>query len=150
MIKRSTGRVPIAQPPGSDTRAAPMRATSGAITQKLARILATSSYGAVVSTIVRARKVHGLAGAGLLADALAVDRIVDAMIAKDARKLGDVGEPRQVFQNQRLIGEQGGDHQRQRGVLRSRDRYRAGETPPTDDANTVHCHPSGPIPGRGC
>ena len=43
MISRSTGRVPMAQPPGIDTRASPMRASSGAITQKLARILETSS-----------------------------------------------------------------------------------------------------------
>ena len=52
--RRSTGRVPMAHPPGSDTRASPMRATSGAMTQKLARMRDTSSYGAVVSTIVRA------------------------------------------------------------------------------------------------
>ena len=43
MMSRSTGRVPMAQPPGIDTRASPMRATSGAKTQKLARILDTSS-----------------------------------------------------------------------------------------------------------
>ena len=43
MISRSTGRVPMAQPPGIETRASPMRATSGAITQKLARIFDTSS-----------------------------------------------------------------------------------------------------------
>jgi len=33
----------MAQPPGIDTRASPMRATSGPITQKLARIFDTSS-----------------------------------------------------------------------------------------------------------
>src|SRR5664279_4134165 len=38
MIRRSTGRVPMAQPPGSDTLASCMRASSGAITQKLARM----------------------------------------------------------------------------------------------------------------
>ena len=43
MMSRSTGRVPMAQPPGSETLASPMRATSGASTQKLARILETSS-----------------------------------------------------------------------------------------------------------
>ena len=43
MISKYTGRVPMAQPPGSDTRACPMRATSGASTQKLARILVTRS-----------------------------------------------------------------------------------------------------------
>jgi hypothetical protein len=41
----------MAQPPGSDTFALPQRATSGASTQKLARMRATISYGAVVSTI---------------------------------------------------------------------------------------------------
>ena len=43
MIRRSTGRVPMAQPPGSDTLASCIRASSGAITQKLARIFDTSS-----------------------------------------------------------------------------------------------------------
>ena len=43
MRRRSTGRVPMAQPPGSETRASPMRASSGATTQKLARIFETSS-----------------------------------------------------------------------------------------------------------
>ena len=43
MMSRSTGRVPMAQPPGSETLASPMRASSGAITQKLARILETRS-----------------------------------------------------------------------------------------------------------
>ncbi len=46
-----------------------------------------------------------LARAGLLADALAVDRIVDALIAKDVGELSDVSETRQIFQGQRLIGE---------------------------------------------
>ena len=49
MISKSTGRVPIAQPPGNETLASCIRAKSGAITQKLARMRDTSSYGAVVS-----------------------------------------------------------------------------------------------------
>ena len=40
---RSTGRAPIAQPPGSDTRASPSRATSGPSTSTEARILRTMS-----------------------------------------------------------------------------------------------------------
>ena len=40
---RSTGRAPIAQPPGSDTRASPSRATSGPSTRTEARILRTMS-----------------------------------------------------------------------------------------------------------
>jgi len=43
MIRRSTGRVPMAQPPGSETFASFMRAIKGATTQKLARIRDTSS-----------------------------------------------------------------------------------------------------------
>ena len=39
----STGRAPMAQPPGSDTLASPMRASSGPSTWKLARILRTMS-----------------------------------------------------------------------------------------------------------
>src|SRR6516164_7353466 len=42
----STGRVPIAQPPGSETRASPKRASSGPSTRIDARIVLTSSYGA--------------------------------------------------------------------------------------------------------
>ena len=43
MMRRSTGLVPIAQPPGRETLASPIRASSGAMTQKLARILETNS-----------------------------------------------------------------------------------------------------------
>ena len=42
----STGREPIAQPPGSDTVASPKRASSGPSTRIDARIVFTSSYGA--------------------------------------------------------------------------------------------------------
>ena len=41
--RKSTGRVPMAQPPGRETRAWPMRASSGPSTQKLARMRETSS-----------------------------------------------------------------------------------------------------------
>ena len=67
-------------------------------------------------------QMRGLAGPRVLADPLAVDRIVDAVIAEDMRKLGDVGEAGQVFERQRLIRQQRGDHQRQRGVFRARNR----------------------------
>src|SRR5437667_5791698 len=43
---RSTGRAPMAQPPGVETRAWPKRARSGPSTRKEARIVFTSSYGA--------------------------------------------------------------------------------------------------------
>ena len=40
------GRTPMAQPPGSDTRTDPARASSGPSTSTEARIVLTSSYGA--------------------------------------------------------------------------------------------------------
>ena len=46
---RSTGRAPIAQPPGVDTRAWPKRASSGPSARNDARIVFTSSYGASVA-----------------------------------------------------------------------------------------------------
>ena len=42
-MKKSTGRVPMAQPPGSDNLGLPMRASSGPITQNEARMRETRS-----------------------------------------------------------------------------------------------------------
>ena len=42
----STGREPMAQPPGSDTMATPKRASSGPSTRMDARMVLTNSYGA--------------------------------------------------------------------------------------------------------
>src|SRR5438067_2159638 len=50
----STGRRPMAQPPGSDTRARPQRARSGPRTSTEARMVFTRSYGAVGSPMARA------------------------------------------------------------------------------------------------
>src|ERR1700729_3442959 len=79
-----------------------------------------------------------LARAGLLADALAVDRIVDALIAKDVGELSDVSETRQIFQGQRLIGEKRRDHQRQRGVLRPGNRDRAVQCRAAANLYAIH------------
>src|SRR3990172_782692 len=51
----STGRWPIAQPPGSETFARPQRASSGPSTSTEARMVFTSSYGAVGSFTSAAR-----------------------------------------------------------------------------------------------
>ncbi len=45
---KSTGRAPIAHPPGNETRAAPTRAIKGPSVSTDARIVFTSSYGASV------------------------------------------------------------------------------------------------------
>jgi hypothetical protein len=57
--------------------------------------------------------------------AAALDRIVDALIAEDADELLDIGQMRHVFERQRVVGEQRGDHQRQGRVLGARDRNAA-------------------------
>ncbi len=49
---RSTGRVPIAQPPGIDTSARPRFASNGPSTQMPARIVLTMSYGASTLSLV--------------------------------------------------------------------------------------------------
>src|SRR3970040_605936 len=52
----STGRWPMAQPPGSETLARPQRASSGPSTSTEARIVLTRSYPAVGSVILSACK----------------------------------------------------------------------------------------------
>ena len=83
------------------------------------------------------RNMQRLAGIGRLARPLAADRDVDAVIAEDALQRGDVGKPRHIVEDERLVGEETRDHQRQRSVLRARDRDRAVERPAADNANSI-------------
>ena len=53
-------------------------------------------------------------------------------------RLRDVGQPRHVVEDQRLLGQQRCDHQRQRGVLCARNRNGAIELAAADDANAIH------------
>src|SRR6478672_5382779 len=82
--------------------------------------------------------MQGLALIGAVSGPLARGHDVDAMIAEDALQLRDVGEPRHVVEDQRLLGQQSRDHQRQRGILRARDRNSAVELVAANDTNTVH------------
>ena len=81
------------------------------------------------------------AGIGIFARALARDHDVDAVIAEDALQQLDVGEPRRVVEDERVLGQKARDHQRQRGVLGARYRDRAVEALTTDDPNTIHDAP---------
>ena len=74
----------------------------------------------------------------LLALAAAVDRIVDAVIAEDADQLLDIGQMRHVFQRQRVVGQQRGDHQRQGGVLGAGNRNASGELVAADNSDAIH------------
>ncbi len=83
--------------------------------------------------------VDGLAGIRVFALAASVDRIIDAMIGQDAHQQAHVGEPRQVFQRDRAIGQQRGDHQRQGRVLGPGNRNDAIQRFAADDSDAIHC-----------
>ena len=70
------------------------------------------------------------------------------MIAEDALQQAHVGEPRNVVEDERLVGEQARDHQRQRGVLGARDRDRAVELRAARDANAIHAPSPTPLPAQ--
>ena len=62
---------------------------------------------------MRARRdVQRLAVVGGFAGALAADHDVDAVIAEDTLQQADVGQPRHVVEDERLVGQQTCDHQR--------------------------------------
>jgi hypothetical protein len=83
-------------------------------------------------------QVDRLAVQVVLARALAVDRIIDAVVHQDLRQLGNIAQARHIGKRQRVLGEQGGDHQRQGGILRPRNRDHALELPAPDDLDAVH------------
>jgi hypothetical protein len=60
------------------------------------------------------------------------------MIAENADQLLDIGEMRHVFERQRIVGQQGGDHQRQRCVLGAGDGNDAVELVAADDFDAIH------------
>jgi len=62
----------------------------------------------------------------------------DAVLGEEGAHGLDVGEPRHVGENEALVGEQAGGHQRQRGILGAADGDLAGERPAAADADTVH------------
>ena len=141
MIKRSTGRVPMAQPPGIDTLASPMRAKQRRHHPEARPHPRHQLVGRGGVDDVLGRNVQRAAGIGIVARALAGDHDVDAVIAQNALQQFDVGEPRDVVEDQRVLGEQAGDHQRQRGVLGARYRDRAVEALTADNANSIHDAP---------
>ena len=88
------------------------------------------------------RDMDGAAGIGIVARPLARDHDVDAVIAENALQQNDVGEPRHVLQDQRVLGQQARDHQRQRGVLGARNRDRAVQALSADNAYSIHARPA--------
>ena len=73
---------------------------------------------------------------------------VDTVVAQDALEQPDIGQMRHVGKDQRLLGQQAGDHQRQSGVLGARDRDDAGKTLTADNTYTIHDAPLAAACGR--
>ena len=92
----------------------------------------------MVSTISAAWKRHALAVELVGAAAAAVHGDIDAVVLEDALELLDVGEARHVFEHQRILGQERGDHQRQGGVLGARDGDFAPQLVAADQTNAIH------------
>ena len=86
--------------------------------------------------------VDGAALIGVIAGPLAGNHHVHAMVAENALELDDVGQPRNIVEDQGLFGQQARDHQRQCRVLGARDRNRAIQTLSADYAYPVHARPA--------
>jgi hypothetical protein len=87
------------------------------MTQKLARMVETSSYGAVVSMMFLAVSRMGLPRLRGLAGPAAGNRVIDAEITHDSQERGDIGEPRHIAELQVLLRQKAGDHERQGRIL---------------------------------
>jgi len=86
-------------------------------------------------------KLERLAGVFVVAGALAADHDVDAVIAEDVLQQRDVGEPRHVVEDERILGQEACDHQRKCGVLRAGDRNRSPQRPSALNPNAIHLAP---------
>ena len=124
-----------------------MRASSGA-TSRSSTDFRERLIGAAMSTMCFAEiwMVPGLSG--IVALPLAGDHDVDAVIAENALKLDDVGEPRNILDDQRVLSEQARDHQRERCILCARDRNRSVQTLPANDPDPIHVAPASPQNAR--
>ena len=60
------------------------------------------------------------------------------MIAEDADQLFDIGQMRNVFERQRVVRQQRGDHQRQGGILGAGNRDDATELIAAGNSDTIH------------
>ena len=123
----------MAQPPGSDTRASPQRAASGPSTSTEARMVFTSSYGAVGSPMRFAVELDA---------ELLVHRDRDAHLREQGQHGGHVAQVRHVGDHERLVGQQRRGEYRQRGVLGAGNIDLAGKRRAALDLQLIHAaHP---------
>ena len=109
------GRPPMAQPPGMATRAMPVRATSGPRTRELARMVLTISYLATGSERTAQLDVGAVLGAAVAELDLGAHALEQLALGLDVVDLGD------VLEDDLVLGEDGGGHAGESGVLGSGD-----------------------------
>ncbi len=66
----------------------------------------------------------------------------DAELRQQIAHRGDIGQARQVAQDERGIGQQAGGHKRQPSILRAADGNDAIQRPAADDPNSIHAYRS--------
>ncbi len=112
--------------------------------------------------IVRRRRVRNIRGVEMRDPAFirtvaAVYFDGDAVMLQQTRQSRDIRQTRQVFQRQRLVSQQGSGHQRQRCILRTRNRYLPHQTLTASNTDARHaaalrrtCRPVGRTVVSGC
>ena len=136
LMCRSTGREPIAQPPGSDTSAAPYFASNGPSTSTDARIVLTNSYGATWLFTLRG-STHDPALAAL-ADRALVDGDLRTQAGEQLRGRHHIVQMRNVADLDGLVGKQGRAEDRQHRVLRAGNLHVAIERRAALDLDLLH------------
>ncbi len=86
--------------------------------------------------------MDGAALVWVITGPFAGDHDINAVVAENALKLDDVGQARDVLEDQGILGQQTRDHQRERCVLGARNRDRAAQTLSADDAYSIHARPA--------
>src|SRR5262249_56706784 len=85
--------------------------------------------------------VDGTALVRVIAGPLAGDHDVHAVVAENALQLDDVSQPRDIVEDQGVLGQQTRDHQGQRRVLGARNWNCAVQTLSANYAYPVHARP---------
>ncbi len=126
------GRAPMAQPPGSETRAWPQRATSGPEDQR------RGAHG--LDQFVRGfgSGERGAVDGGAVVGASVAEFDFGAHGGEQVARGLDVADLGNIFEDDGLVGEQGGGHAGQRGIFRAADADGAQQRLSAADDELVH------------
>ena len=137
MISRSTGACRSRNRPASKLWLRPC--ASNATTQKLARIFETARRASCPRCALRK---YGWCGPDWDRHPAACRRSTSTPDCRECAEADDVGEPGNILEDQRVLGEEAGDHQRERCILGARDRDSSVQTLATNDPDPIHVAPA--------